>query len=116
MKQMLFLRSWEKNMPISHYKVILTDSAKEDLNEIYEYISFKLLENNSAKRLMKNIEKNILRLENYPYLCVEVNVKPHNEPYRKLLIGKYIALYRVNEKNKQVNIFNIVYGKKDYLQ
>ncbi len=101
-------------MDIKTYEIILTDSAKIDLDEIYEYI--KLKEKNSANRLMDKIENDILKLEQYPYSCLEVNVKPHKEVYRKLVTENYIVLYKIDEKNKRVMIFNIIYGKRDYLK
>ena len=62
------------------------------------------------------IEQNFLRLEQNPYSCVEVHIKPHNEVYRKLVIDNYIALYEVDEKYKQVVIYRVVYGRMDYLK
>lgn len=102
-------------MSIKHYEVILTDSAKLDLEEIYEYIKDNLKESDVANQLMSKIESDILRLEQYPFSCMEVKVKPHKKLYRKLVTGKYIVLYRVEEEDKQVVILNVIYGKKDYL-
>ena len=102
-------------MDINNYEIILTDSAKIDLEEIYEYISENLLETNSANRLMEKIENDILRLEQHPYSCIEVQVKPNNKIYRKFVTGKYIVLYQVDDRYKQVIIFNVIYGKRDYL-
>ena len=99
----------------SNFKIILTDIAKEDLEEIYEYISEHLLEKAAANRLMNKIEEDILRLEQNPYSCVEVHIKPHNDVYRKLTIENYVALYEIDEMYKNVIIYRIIYGKKDYL-
>ena len=103
-------------MDTNNYEIVLTDIAKEELEEIYEYISEHLLEKVAADRLMDKIEKNILRLEQNPYSCVEVHIKPQNEVYRKLVIDNYIALYEVDEKYKQVVIYRVIYGKMDYLK
>ncbi len=103
-------------MDINNYEIILTDTAKEELEEIYEYISKHLIEDKAANRLMKKIEQNFLRLEQYPYSCIEVNIKPHNEVYRKLVIDNYIALYEVDETYKQVVVYRILYGGMDYLK
>lgn len=103
-------------MDINHYEIVLTDVAQEELEDIYEYISEHLLEKSSANRIMNKIEKNILRLEENPYSCVEVHIKPHNEVYRKLVIDDYIALYEVDEKNKKIVVYRIIYGKMDYLK
>ena len=103
-------------MDTNNYEVILTDVAKEELEEIYEYISEHLLEVSTANKLMNKIEQNILRLEQSPYSCVEVHIKHHNEVYRRLVIDNYIVLYEIDEKYKQVVIYRVIYGKMDYLK
>lgn len=103
-------------MDTNTYEIVFTDTAKEELEEIYEYISEHLLEVGAANRLMDKIEQNILRLEQNPYSCVEVHIKPHNNIYRKLVIDNYIALYEVEETYKQVVIYRVLYGKRDYLK
>ncbi len=62
-------------MDINNYEIIFTDTAKEELEEIYEYISENLLEVGPANRLMDKIEQSILRLEQNPYSCIEVHIK-----------------------------------------
>lgn len=103
-------------MDINNYEVVFTDTAKEELEEIYEYISEHLLEVGAANRLMDKIEQSILRLEQNPYSCIEVHIKPHNNIYRKLVIDNYIALYEVEETYKQVVIYRVLYEKRDYLK
>ena len=103
-------------MDTNNYEIVLTDIAKEEIEEIYEYISQELSEISAANRLMDKIEQNFLRLEQNPYSCVEVHIKPHNEVSRKLVIDNYIALYEVDEKYKQVVIYRVVYGRMDYLK
>lgn len=100
----------------SSYEVVLTDTANEELEEIYEYIFKHLIEEQAANRLMEKIEQNFLRLEQNPYSCMEVHIKPHNELYRKLVIDNYIALYEVDEKYKQVVVYRVLYGRMDYLK
>ncbi len=103
-------------MDTNTYEIVFTDTAKEELEEIYEYISEHLLEVETANRLMDKIEQSIFRLEQNPYSCVEVHIKPHNNIYRKLVIDNYIALYEVEETYKQVVIYRVLYGKRDYLK
>lgn len=103
-------------MAIKNYNIVLTDTAKVELEEIYKYIFETLLEPNSANKIIKRIENNILRLEQFPYSCAEVTIKPHRKIYRKLIIGKYIVLYKVYEKYGQVVIYDILYDKRDYLK
>lgn len=111
-----YSRSYVKDMGTNNYEVIITDNAKEELEKIYEYIADNLIATSSANNLMEQIEQKVLRLEQFPYSCPEVKVKPRNLIYRKLIVNKnYIALYRIDEKYKQVNIIHIYYAKRDYL-
>lgn len=103
-------------MGTNKYEIVLTDTAKEELDKIYEYISKTLKEEPAANRLMEKIENSILVLEEHPYSGREVHIKPHDEVYRKLVIDNYIALYEVNEKQKEVSIYRVIYGKMDYLK
>ena len=103
-------------MDTKHYEIILTDSAKQDLENIYEYIDKNLKEHNSANRLMNKIENNILILSNNPYAFLQVIVKPRNKKYRKLLIGKYIVLYRIDEnRTEQRYIYLILFMEKEII-
>ena len=103
-------------MDTNNYEIILAASAKEDLDNIYEYISKNPNLKSSANKLMNKIENAVLRLEDFPYSCAEVKVKLQNMIYRRLIIDKYVALYRVEEQLKQVHIIHIYYAKQDYLR
>ena len=102
-------------MDTNAYEIILTDMAKEELEYIYEYISEKLYANQAANNLMNKIERNILMLEKNPFACTEICIKPHNEVYRKLVVDNYIVLYQVEETYKQVVVYRVIYGKRDYI-
>ena len=101
-----------KNM---EYKVRITEFAEEELKNIYNYIYQNLKEPQIAKRVVNKIEQEIYRLKISPHLYQEVYIKPRNERYRRAIIGKYIILYKIEENKKEVLIFRIFYGKKDYL-
>lgn len=103
-------------MDTNNYEIILTDTAKEELEGIYDYISKNLFEVSAANRLMEKIEQSFLMLEQNPYSCAEIHVKPHNEVYRKLVVDNYIALYEVEEEYKQVVVYRVLYSKMDYLK
>lgn len=44
------------------------------------------------------------------------NIKPKNQIYRRLVIDNYVVLYRVEEEKKEVVIFQILYGGRNYLK
>ena len=51
------------------YEVIITERAKQELKEIYDYISKSLMEENTADKLIDKIEKELLQLEDIPEGC-----------------------------------------------
>lgn len=103
-------------MDTNNYEIIVTNTARHELENIYEYISKSLLATEAATNLMNKIEKRILMLENNPFSCREIKIKPDGDTYRKLVIENYIVLYVVEEKDKKVIIYKVVYGRSDYLQ
>ena len=98
------------------YKVILTNRAEIELNEIFEYISKTLMAEKAAYDLMNKIEKQILILENVPEaFSVIEHYSDSQNIYRKLVINNYVAIYRVDKENKIVHVVRIVYGGRNYL-
>ncbi len=103
-------------MDTKKYNIILTDMAKIDLEEIYQYIFENLKEPKIAYKLMEKIETEIVSLETSPYRRMEVHIKPKNQIYRRLVIDNYVVLYRVEEEKKEVVIFQILYGGRNSLK
>ena len=98
------------------YKIIFTENAEIELDNIYDYISNTLLSENSAKELMNKIEESTLRLEMFPESCSTVDGYIINDvQYRKLIVENYVLLYHVDKVNKQVNIIHVFYGRRNYL-
>lgn len=55
-------------------------------------------------------------LEDMPESCSIIEFyKKRKYPYRKLLIKNYVAIYRIDYKNKLVYIARVVYGGRNYL-
>ena len=102
-------------MDIGNYNLAFSSIAKEELIEIYQYISNNLKSKNIADNIMSQIENKILILSIFPYSCVEVATKPRNTLYRKLLVKNYVVLYKINESEKQVNIVHIYCARRNYL-
>ena len=49
-----------------NYKVVLTAKARDEIEEIYNYISKSLMAEKAANNLMSKIHNNILMLEEMP--------------------------------------------------
>ncbi len=96
------------------YDVFYTAKAREDIEEIYEYIAFSRQEPVTAGRLYNNIITAVHTLENFP----ERNALFENEPWRsrglrKLHVKNFLVFYTVNEEKKNVIVMRIMYGARD---
>ncbi len=45
------------------YEIEFTEDARDEIREIYEYISKNLVNEDAAKRLMRKMRKNVMDLE-----------------------------------------------------
>ena len=98
------------------YQVEFTDECIEEINEIYEYISKKLIANESAKRLIQKVKKNILLLSSNPRLYTKIEKENDIElEYRRMVINNYVVLYTIDDEKKIVYISHMYYGKRNYL-
>ena len=48
------------------YEIEFTEDARDEIREIYEYISKNLVNENAAKRLMRKMRKSVLDLAESP--------------------------------------------------
>ena len=98
------------------YDIIITERAKQELKEIYDYISKSLMEENTADKLIDKIEKELLQLEDIPEgFSVIENYRKKDFEYRRLPINNYVAIYRIDKEKREVYIIRIVYGGRNYL-
>ena len=96
------------------WKVILSSPAESDLEAIYAYIAEKLLEPGIAKKQTARILEEIFTLDEMPerYALFE-NKDLCSRGYRRLIIGKYIVIYRIVQDKGIVLIVTITNGRRN---
>ena len=99
---------------MKNYTVLYSDSAQNDLTEIFEYIAYTLKEVHTAQNLIRKIMKNIELLKTMPVrFPVDENIKLKIK-IRTLNTGKFITFYSVDEKSLSVKILRIIFGGRDF--
>jgi len=95
------------------YKLIFTNDAIKEMDNIFYYISENLYATSSAQKLMSEIDDAI---ENLKYMPKAYSViKEHLQmEYRRVIVKKYVIIYTIDEEEKKVNIMHIYYGGRDY--
>lgn len=96
----------------SKYSLKYLPKYEEDLNEIVDYISFKLQNPISALRLIDKIEKALTDRLSFP-LSFEPfqSTKKRKNQYFRIYVDNYTIYYVVIDKVMEVR--RILYGKRD---
>ena len=92
------------------YTVKLYKKAVKDLDSIYAYIAREKLSPVNAKGQTDRIKKAILGLDTMPHSHQDRLVGRYaGKGYKQLLADNYVAIFRIDEKNKIVWIVCIQY-------
>ena len=93
------------------YLVNLTARAQRDLAALYGHINAE--DSDAALKWYRGFKEAILSLEEQPNRCPAT---PESDKFRHLLYGNkphiYRAIYRVLEKQKQVEVLHIRHGAR----
>lgn len=93
------------------FNVIITEPANDDLDEITTYISEELQSPSAADRLTKRIGKIIDNLSSMPEMYDTLDQNPF---LRKVPIGKYLMIFRLDPSSGTVQILRFFHGTQDY--
>ena len=100
---------------MDEFWVRMSDRAFRDLDGIYDHIAKVLMEPGVASSLIDEIESAVLSLDTMPHRCPERKIGAYaNRGYRQLFVKNYTALFRINEKKKQVIIVTIRYSSSAF--
>lgn len=87
------------------YKIRILQSADKDLDNMLEVLSE--YSPNAALKKYDSIMSGIEKLKEFPLIC---EVYSHRKVYRRMVVDDYLVFYKVNEKQRTVNIYRILYG------
>lgn len=97
------------------YKIVRTDKAEEQLREIIFYIADDSRSIDIALNYLDKIEKAIGRLEEFPMSGSILRYSIlRKQGYRVLIVERHLVFYKINEDKKEVIIYTIVDGRREY--
>lgn len=98
------------------FEVELTDECIKEMNEIYEYISNNLKEDNAAKRLMTDVTDKVLDLTKAPELYMKIGKADRlKREYHRMVIKNYVVLYTIDFDKRKIFVSRMIYGRRNYL-
>lgn len=96
------------------YNVIYTQRALNDLRSIHRYIEVDLFAPDAARNTSYKIMTAIGKLEEMPERFPLYEKMPWKERgLRKMNVGNFVVFYLPTEKQKQVLIVTIMYGRRN---
>ena len=99
------------------YRVLVTDTAKQDLREIALYILEESGSAETAKRFVNELRSECEKLTDFP----NAGALPKDRilislGYRYIPHKDYLIFYSVDEAQKTVHILSVFNAKKDYMR
>lgn len=99
---------------MDHYKVIITPEAKRDLDNLFNYITYKLESPNGAKSVSNRILDYISNLSVFPNGYPIMDFEPaKSQGIHRCVVGNYIVCYVIS--NNVVYITDILYAKANII-
>jgi len=99
------------------YEVIYLPLARQDLRDIFQYISAQLKAPQAALDLLEAFDHSISLLQDFPYAHKTYRtLKPLQEEHRLLPVKNYAVFYIVREQEKIVEIQRVLYAKADLMK
>ena len=97
---------------MSHYEVLISDKALEDMNAIYDHIVEILLAPDTAARQYDRISNAILSLEEYPERIRIMDTEPeHTKDLRQMTVDNFAIFFVINAGT--IYITNVLYSASD---
>lgn len=97
------------------YKLIVTELAHQDLDNIISYIAVQLANPTAASDFLDEVDKCYGYLKSNPMMYSKCqDNRLGKEGYRKAVVKNYIIVYKVDEKSETVSILRFFYGTQDY--
>ena len=97
------------------YNIIRTDKADEQLREIIFYIAEDSGSVDIALNYLDKIEKAIKRLEDFPLSgSIPKYSTLKKQGFRVLIVERHLVFYKINEGKKEVILYAVVDGRREY--
>ena len=99
-------------MAMKRYRVILSEDAAWDMQEIHDYIRYELFSPKAAEEQYRRIAKAIQRLATFPHRCpVMISTPDFPEELRRLVADRYVLLHFI--RGDAIVVLDVFYGPSD---
>ena len=97
-----------------NWEVAFTDQSKRDLRDILDYITYELQEPQVAVKLVRQIMKEILSLNQMPMRYRLYEEEPwQSQGLHYFPVKNYLIFYYPDETKATVYVVRVIYGGRD---
>ena len=97
------------------YKVFMLPAAEEDYREILRYFEKQYDSRQAIQGFVKEFGEILPRLSEMPTMYgYSRDEGLRLRGYRKFLVGKFVALFKIDEPKATVEIYRIFHGSQNY--
>ena len=108
--------NWKKGInPMSDYCIRLTETARDDIADIGDYITYHLLSPDISYYFIKGLRNSISNLKVFPYNypIIKESIFEQKE-IRCMPYKNYLVFYEIIENMKTIHILRVSYGKQNW--
>lgn len=96
------------------WNIAVTPEFRDDIRNIYAYISCELLEPEIAKNVADRILKAVASLSELPLRHPLYEKEPwYSRGLRKMSVGNYVVFYLTNEESSTVIVLHVFYAGRN---
>lgn len=101
-------------MAFKKYNYVLTETAENDIDEVFSYISEDLSNTIAATDLADELEEKLSEICKNPLSGrIVENDFLKRDDIRRFLVRNYIVYYVIDEENCRVAVLRMVYGRRN---
>lgn len=109
------MKEWRRDTILTNkYIITFSNYFYDEIEYIFDYITFRLKEPITAKNLYNDIIYSIYKLEYFPQRHPKIN-NFKNQNFHKLIVNNYIIIYEINDISNEVLILHIFHNTQNYL-
>ncbi len=98
------------------YKIVISDTCLEEIEENCDYIEKVLKAEQASNRLREKIRETIRGLKKSPRIYAKIDKSDRTgRDYRKIVIDNYVIIYTIVEEDKTILVSYMYYGGRNYL-
>ncbi len=99
------------------YKVIIAETAKQDLKDISFWIAYKSRDVNIAKKFINELREHIRKLNMFPQSgAIPDDPVIRSAGFRFIVHKNYLIFYSIEETEKAVRIMAVFNSRQDYMR